>query len=137
MQTIPAEELKKKLDAGEKPILLDVREPWEFSICQIEDSINISMSNPEKLINELNTDDEIIAICHHGMRSFQVCEFLEENGFKHVFLLGRYLDGRIMYIDPQVGKNGDQGKPIVESNPEHEISKIFLNFANKIKSTYL
>ena len=40
-------------------------------------------------------------------------------------------------IDPEVGKNGDQGKPIVESNPEHEISKIYLNFANKIKSTYL
>ena len=40
-------------------------------------------------------------------------------------------------IDPKVGKSGDQGKPIVESNPEHEISKIYLNFANKIKSTYL
>ncbi len=40
-------------------------------------------------------------------------------------------------INPKVGKSGDQGKPIVESNPEHEISKIYLNFANKIKSTYL
>jgi len=40
-------------------------------------------------------------------------------------------------IDPEVGKNGDQGKPIVETNPGHEISKIYLNFANKIKSTYL
>ena len=40
-------------------------------------------------------------------------------------------------IDPEVGKNADQGKPIVEANPEHKISKIYLNFANKIKSTYL
>ena len=40
-------------------------------------------------------------------------------------------------ISPEVGKNGDEGKPIVEANPEHEISKIYLNFANKIKSTYL
>ena len=40
-------------------------------------------------------------------------------------------------IDPEVGKQGDLGKPIVESDPEHEISKIYLNFANKIKSTYL
>ena len=40
-------------------------------------------------------------------------------------------------INPEVGKNGDLGKPIVENNPEHEISKIYLNFANKIKSTYL
>ncbi len=40
-------------------------------------------------------------------------------------------------IYPEVGKSGDDGKPIVESNPEHEISKIYLNLANKIKSIYL
>ena len=40
-------------------------------------------------------------------------------------------------INSEVGKCGDEGKPIVEANPDHEISKIYLNFANKIKSTYL
>ena len=40
-------------------------------------------------------------------------------------------------ISSEVGKCGDEGKPIVEANPNHEISKIYLNFANKIKSTYL
>ena len=40
-------------------------------------------------------------------------------------------------INPEVGKLGDLGKPIVESNPDHEISKIYLSFAEKIKSTYL
>ena len=40
-------------------------------------------------------------------------------------------------INSEVGKCGDEGKPIVEANPNHEISKIYLNFANKIKSTYL
>ena len=40
-------------------------------------------------------------------------------------------------IDPQVGKTGDKGMPIVESDPSNEVSKIYLNFANKIKSTYL
>jgi len=40
-------------------------------------------------------------------------------------------------INPEVGKSADEGKPIVEANPEHEISKIYLDFANKIKSTYL
>jgi ATP-binding protein involved in chromosome partitioning len=39
-------------------------------------------------------------------------------------------------INPEVGKQSDMGKPIVESNPSHEISKIYLNFAEKIKSTY-
>jgi ATP-binding protein involved in chromosome partitioning len=39
-------------------------------------------------------------------------------------------------INPEVGKAGDEGKPIVESDPDHEISKIFLNLAEKIKSNY-
>ena len=39
-------------------------------------------------------------------------------------------------INSEVGKYGDEGKPIVESNPEHEISKIYFDFAEKIKSKY-
>ena len=40
-------------------------------------------------------------------------------------------------INPEVGKSGDQGKPIVESNPENKISQIYLELAKKIKSIYL
>ncbi len=40
-------------------------------------------------------------------------------------------------LNSDVGKTGDNGKPIVEDNPDHEISKIYLDFANKIKSSYL
>ena len=40
-------------------------------------------------------------------------------------------------INPQVGKCGDDGKPIVEANPKHEISKIYLDMANNIKSNYI
>ena len=38
---------------------------------------NISMSNIEQILNEFKPDDEIIVICHHGMRSFQVANYLE------------------------------------------------------------
>ena len=104
MQTILPEELKKRLDAGEKPILLDVREPWEFSICKIEGSVNISMSEPEKLINELNANDEIIAICHHGMRSFQVCNYLENDGFNKVLNLDGGIDSWAKTIDTDMAQ---------------------------------
>ncbi len=40
-------------------------------------------------------------------------------------------------INPEVGKQGDLGVPLLESNPAHEISKIYLNFAEKIKSKYI
>ena len=39
-------------------------------------------------------------------------------------------------INPEVGKTGDEGNPIVEANPEHEISKIYINFANEIKKKF-
>ena len=39
-------------------------------------------------------------------------------------------------IDPKVGRDGDKGKPIVEAEPEHEISKIYLNYAKKIKNIF-
>ena len=104
MQTILPEELKKRLDGAEKPILLDVREPWEFSICKIEGSVNISMSEPEKLINELNANDEIIAICHHGMRSFQVCNYLENNGFNRVLNLDGGIDSWAKTIDTDIAQ---------------------------------
>ena len=104
MQTILPEELKKRLDAGEKPILLDVREPWEFSICKIEGSVNISMSEPEKLINKLNANDEIIAICHHGMRSFQVCNYLENNGFNNTLNLDGGIDSWAKTIDTDMAQ---------------------------------
>ena len=65
MQTITAEQLKTKLDAGEKPVLLDVREAWEYELCNIVNSINISMSNVQEMLNTLKTDDEIVVVCHH------------------------------------------------------------------------
>lgn len=40
-------------------------------------------------------------------------------------------------LNPQVGKTADQGKPLVESNPDHEISKIYINFANKVKAYFI
>ena len=104
MQTILPDELKKRLDAGEKPILLDVREPWEFSICKIEGSVNINMSEPEKLIKELNANNEIIAICHYGMRSFQVCNYLENNGFNKVLNLDGGIDSWAKTIDTDMAQ---------------------------------
>ncbi|MBL1140678.1 MAG: sulfurtransferase [Proteobacteria bacterium] len=84
MKSLSAEELKSKLDAGEKPVLLDVRETWEYETCHIEGSINISMSNIQRILDELEKYDETVVICHHGMRSFQVASYLEGNGYGNI-----------------------------------------------------
>ena len=67
-------------------------------------SVNINMSEPEKLINELNAIDEIIAICHHGMRSFQVCNYLENNGFNKVLNLDGGIDSWAKTIDTDMAQ---------------------------------
>ena len=99
MKTISAEELKIKLEAGEKPVLLDVREAWEFETCHIEGSINISMSNVQKMLDELDTADETIVICHHGMRSFQVASYLEANGYVNISNLEGGVDAWAVSVD--------------------------------------
>lgn len=99
MKTISAEELKTKLDAGEKPVLLDVREAWEFETCHIDGSINISMSNVQQMFDKLNTDEETVVICHHGMRSFQVASYLEGNGYVNIINLEGGVDAWARSVD--------------------------------------
>ncbi len=86
MQHITAPELAARLVAeGEDgPLLLDVRENWEFATCQIPGSVQIPMALVPIRISELDDDREIVCICHHGARSMQVAAFLERNGFTDV-----------------------------------------------------
>jgi rhodanese-related sulfurtransferase len=72
-------ELKQRLDAADAPFLLDVREPREFDYCHVEGSVLIPMAELPQRAAELPTDREIVAICHHGVRSFQAAEFLRQN----------------------------------------------------------
>ena len=59
------------------PLLLDVREPWEFDVCHIDNSINIPMGQIPARLQELPADGEVVVICHHGVRSQQVIQFLQ------------------------------------------------------------
>ena len=102
MQTITAEELKTKIDSVGKPVLLDVREGWEYNICSIPGSINISMSNVNQMLDELVSTDEIIVICHHGMRSYQVGSYLEHNGFSNIVNLAGGIDAWAKTVDPDM-----------------------------------
>ena len=70
-----------------RPLLLDVRENWEFETCKIEGSTQIVMNTIPARIDELDEDAEIVCICHHGARSMQVAAFLERNGFTKLYNL--------------------------------------------------
>lgn len=69
------------------PLLLDVREPWEFEQCHLENSILIPMRQIPEHSEQLDSSQEIVVICHHGIRSRQVAQFLESLGFNNLINL--------------------------------------------------
>lgn len=90
-------------DAGrDKPVLLDVREPWEWETARIEGSQHMPMREVPARLGEINSDREVVAICHHGGRSQQVAIFLEKNGFSKVHNLQGGVDAWSHTVDPAV-----------------------------------
>jgi rhodanese-related sulfurtransferase len=93
-------ELRDRLNASEgRPLLLDVREEWEYQICHIEGSVNYPVSQVPALLQELDPDAPTVVICHHGVRSRHVAEFLERSGFNDVCNLEGGIDAWAREID--------------------------------------
>ncbi|HEX7218625.1 MAG TPA: rhodanese-like domain-containing protein [Burkholderiales bacterium] len=86
----------------EKPLLLDVREPWEWQAARIEGSQHIPMRELPGRVAEIERGREVVAICHHGGRSMQVAMFLEKNGFSKVHNLQGGVDAWSRTVDPAV-----------------------------------
>lgn len=93
-------ELKEFLDlADTNPLLLDVREPWEFERCHIPNSILVPMRQIPNEIHKLDPDQEIVVICHHGIRSRAVANFLANHDFTKVINLSTGIDGWAKEVD--------------------------------------
>ncbi len=101
---ITALELKKKLDAGETPLILDVREPNEYQINRIPGSVLIPLGELPRRYQELPKDREIISQCKMGSRSAKAMDFLKTVGFTNVKnLKGGILDW-VDKVDPSQPK---------------------------------
>lgn len=90
--SISSKELKERLDAEDRPELLDVREPWEFELARIEGSKLIPMEDLAERFSELDPAAETVVICHHGARSAYVTRALQQAGFARVLNLEGGLD---------------------------------------------
>jgi rhodanese-related sulfurtransferase len=100
---ITPEELKQKLDAGSEVIVLDVREPWEFEAAHIEGSKLIPMEQiPARINQELDPEDHVVVICHHGVRSANVAAWMLQQGFERVQSLRGGIDRWSRVVDPKV-----------------------------------
>jgi rhodanese-related sulfurtransferase len=86
MKHLSAPQLAQRLaEASEPaPLLLDVREPWEYQTCHLENALLMPMNEVPARQQELDTETPIVCICHHGARSMAVAAFLERQGFTDV-----------------------------------------------------
>lgn len=82
------------------PVLLDVREPWEYEICHIAGAKLVPMGVIAVRVDELDPAAETVVICHHGIRSARVGAFLESRGFQDIVNLEGGVAAWAEQVDP-------------------------------------
>jgi rhodanese-related sulfurtransferase len=104
MKTISAPTLAQWLQDPERPLpqLLDVREPWEQQICQIAGSRLLPMRALPARLDELDPQQPVVCICHHGARSAHVAMWLARQGFADVYNLSGGVDAWARQVDRQM-----------------------------------
>ena len=84
--------------------LLDVREPWEHELCHIAGDLHIPMGQIPERLADIPQHRPLIVVCHHGMRSYQVAEFLLARGFADVANLDGGIDAWARAVDPTLAR---------------------------------
>lgn len=100
MRQFRPSELAAYLQTGHSPVLLDVRELWEWNLCRLPDTILIPMGELAARVAELDRNAETVVICHHGVRSFHAARFLESAGFRDVVNLSGGVAAWADEVDP-------------------------------------
>jgi rhodanese-related sulfurtransferase len=92
-----------RASSTDAPVLLDVREPWEFQTASLPNSISMPMGDvPSRAHAELDPDAHIVVLCHHGQRSLSVTMWLRNQGFDYAQSLAGGIDGWSRTIDPSI-----------------------------------
>lgn len=105
MQSLTPEQLKERMAQSDNPpVLIDVREDWEFEICHIDGSRHLPMSQVVANMDSLDKDAETVVICHHGIRSQQVAQYLHGQGFSNIYNLDGGIEAWADNIEPDMKK---------------------------------
>ncbi|HEX4880063.1 MAG TPA: rhodanese-like domain-containing protein [Limnobacter sp.] len=84
---------------ADAPVLLDVREPWEFELVHISGSVHLPMGHIPAALEQIPTGQAVVCICHHGIRSQQVALFLKSKGFSPLYNLSGGIDAWSREVD--------------------------------------
>ena len=96
--------LHRRQAAGDTPVLLDVREPWEHRIAHLEGAVLIPLGQLAQRIRELPPRAEIVAYCHHGARSLSAARLLRAAGFSTATSLAGGIDAWAREVEPEMAK---------------------------------
>ncbi len=99
---ITPRQVKERLDRGEKLLLVDVREPHEHALCRIDGAVLIPMGAIPANLQKLDTDEDVVCFCHHGMRSLDVANWLRHQGVPSAKSMAGGIDRWSTEIDPSV-----------------------------------
>ncbi|MBH8572119.1 rhodanese-related sulfurtransferase [Nostocaceae cyanobacterium CENA369] len=104
---ISVEELAQKLASNDTSIqLVDVREPQELAIASLEGFVNLPLSEfvqwGDEVPTMFNPHVETLVLCHHGVRSAQMCQWLVAQGFTNVKNIAGGIDAYSLLVDPSV-----------------------------------
>jgi molybdopterin/thiamine biosynthesis adenylyltransferase/rhodanese-related sulfurtransferase len=100
---ITPRELKQRLDRGDDLFVLDVREPHEYQICNINGYL-LPLGDLPRRVNELDSSREIVAHCRSGKRSADAAEFLRKAGFRKIWNLKGGILAWADEVDPSMPK---------------------------------
>jgi rhodanese-related sulfurtransferase len=90
--TISPVELHERRERGDPVLIIDVREPEEFELARIEGARLLPLSRFNEWAATLDSQAELVVMCHHGIRSAQVCAYLARQGFKNLSNLAGGID---------------------------------------------
>ena len=107
---ISVETIQTKLETDESFVWLDVREPYELDRVKVVDSRIVLLPLSRLAAQQLDAvpdalqdkETEVIVFCHHGMRSLQVAQILENAGFQRIINLAGGIDAWAREVDPNM-----------------------------------
>lgn len=101
---ISASEAAILRDNNKECVLLDVREDSELAICRIEGALHIPMGEIPERHEALPKDAPLVVLCHHGMRSLNVVQFLEAKGFENAINLSGGIHAWANEVEPDMAR---------------------------------
>ena len=99
---ISAKEVNERVGRGDKLLLVDVREQWEYDLAKIPGAKLIPLGTLPANLNTLLDADEVICYCHHGMRSLDAAVWLRQQGVESAKSMAGGIERWSVEVDPRV-----------------------------------